>query len=157
MSKLLTQNLYEQDYHLWLETTLKQLQTRDLENLDWEHLIEEIEALGNEQNRKLKSYLLQLLKHLLLYQYWDVPDCQNHWEVEIDNFRVELQDLTQSKNLYNFMLTVLEEVYTNAKRQAKKKSGLNNFPENCPYNIEQILDVDYLPKFAYLSNVDDVE
>ncbi len=150
MSKILTQILYDQDYHLWLETTLKQLQARDLDHLDWEHLIEEIEALGYEQKHKLESYLLQLLKHLLLYQHWSLPDCKNHWEVEIDNFRVELRKLTKSKNLYNYLLTVLEEVYIDTLRQAKKKSGLNCFPQNCPYNIEQILDVDYLPPFTYL-------
>jgi hypothetical protein len=149
MSKILTQIIYEQDYHLWLETTLKQLQERDLEDLDWEHLIEEIERLGNEQKHKLESYLLQLLKHLLLYQHWSLPECKNHGEVEIDNFRVELRKLTKSKNLYNYLLTVLEEVYIDALRQAKKKSRLNCFPQTCPYSIEQILDVDYLPPFIY--------
>ncbi|WP_392532717.1 DUF29 domain-containing protein [Nostoc sp. C117] len=110
MSKIPTQILYEQDYQLWLETTLKQLQERDLDRLDWEHLIEEIAAFGNEQKHKLESYLLQLLKHLLLYQHWSLPDCKNHWEVEIDNFRVELRKLTKSKNLYNYLLTVLDAI-----------------------------------------------
>ena len=70
--------------------------------------------------------------------------------MEIDNFRVELRKLTKSKNLYNHLLTVLEEVYIDALRQAKKKSRLNYFPQTCPYSIEQILDVDYLPPFIYL-------
>ncbi len=39
--------IYEQDYPEWLNITLKQLQNRELENVDWEHLIEEIAALGN--------------------------------------------------------------------------------------------------------------
>ncbi|WP_292762025.1 DUF29 domain-containing protein [Nostoc sp. NOS(2021)] len=149
MSKILTQILYEQDYHLWLETTLKQLQERDLEHLDWDYLIEEIERLGNEQKHNLESYLLQLLKHLLLYQHWSLPERKNHWEVEIDHFRVELRKLAKSKNLYNYLLTVLEEVYIDALRQAKKKSGLNCFLQTSPYSIEQILDVDYLPPFTY--------
>ncbi len=34
MSEILTQILYQQDYQLWLETTLKQLQERDLAHLD---------------------------------------------------------------------------------------------------------------------------
>jgi hypothetical protein len=61
--------IYEQDYPEWLDITLNQLQNRDLENVDWEHLIEEITALGNEQRHKVESYLRQLIKHLLLYQY----------------------------------------------------------------------------------------
>jgi hypothetical protein len=49
ISTLLCQTLYEQDYPQWLATTLQQLQAQDIENLDWEHLIEEIASLGNEQ------------------------------------------------------------------------------------------------------------
>jgi hypothetical protein len=35
-----TTNLYEEDYLLWIETTLKQLQEQDTENLDWQNLID---------------------------------------------------------------------------------------------------------------------
>ena len=30
--------IYEQDYVEWLEITLNQLENRNLENIDWEHL-----------------------------------------------------------------------------------------------------------------------
>ena len=52
-----TSLIYEQDYAEWLEITLKQLEARSLENIDWEHLTEEIAALGNEQKHKVESYL----------------------------------------------------------------------------------------------------
>ena len=42
-------DIYEQDYSEWLEITLNQLQNRDLENIDWEHLIEEINAFFHEK------------------------------------------------------------------------------------------------------------
>ena len=91
--------IYEQDYPEWLDITLNQLQNRDLENLDWEHLIEEITALGNEQRRKVESYLRKLIKHLLLYQYWETekPYCAKGWIEEIDNFRSELDLLGEIK------------------------------------------------------------
>ncbi len=38
--------LYEEDYFLWLEKTIELLNNRQLENLDYENLIEELEALG---------------------------------------------------------------------------------------------------------------
>ena len=60
--------IYEQDYSQWLRVTLE---SRDLQNIDWENLAEEIRALGNEQKYKVESYLRQLIKHLLLYQYWE--------------------------------------------------------------------------------------
>lgn len=60
--------IYEQDYVEWLEITLRQLESHSLENIDWEHLTEEIAALENEQRHKVESYLRQLIKHLLIYQ-----------------------------------------------------------------------------------------
>ena len=60
-------SLYEKDYVEWLDLTLTQLQNHDLEDLDWTHLIEEVEALGSEQRHKVESYLQKLLIHLLLY------------------------------------------------------------------------------------------
>ncbi|MFM8004376.1 MAG: DUF29 family protein, partial [Dolichospermum sp.] len=79
-----TYDIYEQDYPEWLDITLNQLQNRDLENIDWEHLIEEIYTLGNEQRRKVDSYLLRLLIHLLLYNYWQSEKdwCGRGWAKE---------------------------------------------------------------------------
>jgi hypothetical protein len=141
--------LYEQDYYLWLETTLKQLQERKLDELDWKHLIEEIDALGNEQRRRTESYLKQLLIHLLLYQYWEQERsyCANGWENEIDNFRDELEFLLRSKTLNHYFLQKIQVVYTKARQQVIKKTGLSpeSFPTQCPFTSDQILDPDYLP------------
>ena len=71
LSETTLTEIYEQDYYLWLLKTLELVKNKDVNELDWEHLTEEIEALGNEQRRKVKSYLRQLLIHLLLYYYWE--------------------------------------------------------------------------------------
>ena len=140
---------YEQDYLRWLDITAEQLRQRSTENLDWEHLVEEIEALGNEQRNKVKSYLKQLLIHLLLYKYWaqERSYCAQGWENEIDNFRDELELLLESKTLYNYCLQSLDQVYPKARRRAIKKTQLpqSTFPEKCPFALEEILDFDFLP------------
>jgi hypothetical protein len=141
--------IYEQDYPEWLDITLNQLQNRDLENIDWEHLIEEITALGNEQRRKVESYLRQLIKHLLLYQYWESEKsyCAKGWIEEIDNFRSELDLLLESKVLYNHCEKVLDKIYIKARNNAIRKSELSPtiFPENCPYSLTEILNPEWLP------------
>lgn len=142
-------SLYEQDFLLWTEKTVEQLQTKDITHLDWENLIEEIKSLGNEEKRKVYSYLKQLLLHLLLYQSWltELEFCRRGWRTEITNFRDELEDLFQSKTLYNYFLQRVQEVYKKSRRLALEKTGLTakTFPQECPYTIEQILDFDFFP------------
>jgi hypothetical protein len=142
-------DLYEQDYLAWLEETAKQLRQKETDLLDWEHLREEIEALGNEQRHKVDSYLLQLLIHLLLYQYWlsERERCARGWQDEIGNFRVELELLLESKTLYNYFLARIAVIYPKALKRVRQKSELPAaiFPETCPYSPEKILDSDFLP------------
>ena len=142
-------SLYEQDYFLWLEETYKMLENDQIKELDFLHLKEEIFSLGNEQRRKVDSYLRQLLIHLLLYQYWDSEKdrCAKGWQNEIDNFRFELELLLRSRTLYNYFLQEIEEIYVKARRQAIKKSELpsNLFPESCPFSADALLDPEFLP------------
>jgi hypothetical protein len=98
-----TSSIYEQDYVEWLDITLQQLQNRDLKSLDWEHLIEEIEDMGREQKHKVESYLLKLLIHLLVYDYWQTEKewSGKGWEQEIDNFRLVACILGFCINFFN--------------------------------------------------------
>lgn len=142
-------SLYEQDYVAWLDLTLTQLKQQNLSSLDWKNLIEEIESLGREQRHKVESYLLRLLIHLLLYQYWETERTWSGkgWEKEIDNFRLELDLLLESQVLHNHLVSILEKDYAKARKLATQKSNLSSvtFPESCPYSLEQILDFGWLP------------
>lgn len=141
--------LYESDYLEWLSITTTQLKDRQLDQIDYENLLEELDGLGREQKHKVDSYLRQLLIHLLLYAYWDSEKsyCAKGWETEIDNFRFELELLLKSKTLYNYFLAEIGFIYSKAKKQVIKKTDLpaDSFPENCPFSVEQILDSDFLP------------
>jgi Domain of unknown function DUF29 len=61
--------LYNQDYYLWLEMTVKQLRSQQLQDLYLENLVEEIAARGRSEKRELKSRLVALLTHLLKWKY----------------------------------------------------------------------------------------
>lgn len=43
------EELYNEDYLLWIDRTAQQIRQRNIDNLDWEHLLEEIEDLGKSQ------------------------------------------------------------------------------------------------------------
>ena len=49
--------LYEQDFNLWIEETINLLKNRQLEQSDYEHLIEEIEDMGGNHKDALESNL----------------------------------------------------------------------------------------------------
>lgn len=86
-------SLYEQDILLWSEETVAKLKVRDFEHLDFEHLIEEVEALGISQKKELMSRLIVLLEHLLKRLYVNLPDDYNGWERTIRTQRGELEIL----------------------------------------------------------------
>jgi Domain of unknown function DUF29 len=48
--------LYEQDFYLWIQTTLQLLRERKLAQLDIENLIEEIDSMGRSERKELNTY-----------------------------------------------------------------------------------------------------
>jgi hypothetical protein len=62
--------LYETDPTLWLEKTIECLKSDRLDQLDIENLIEELENLSKRDKNKAASLLEQIIRHLLLLEYW---------------------------------------------------------------------------------------
>ncbi len=69
MSNQSLQPLYEQDYQLWLDTTINNLKQRNFDNLDIDLLIEEIEEMGGSLKDALENNLIVVLAHLLKWKY----------------------------------------------------------------------------------------
>ncbi len=137
--------LYDCDYDQWLQETVTLLHQGKLNKLDCAHLIEELEALGRNEKNAVESLIIQILQHLLLYQYWQQERDYNarHWAGEIIAFRTQLE-LRLTTNLKNYLTDRLDYLYLKARKIAQVKSGLQ-LPESNPYSLEQILDEDWLP------------
>lgn len=141
-----TKTLYDQDFALWIDETVKHLKSGNFSQIDVGNLIEEVEALGKSQRKAVRSYLLRLLEHLLKRCYVNLPDCYRGWEVEIRNFRRELrQEFKDSPSLKRFMLEIFAESYQEALEAMKEDYPTTYFPDICPYyflavNINKVVD-----------------
>lgn len=146
--------LYETDPTLWLEKTIECLKSDRLDQLDIEHLIEELEDLSKRDKNKAASLLEQIIRHLLLLQYWseEYDNNTSHWEAEIDSFRTQLRrHLTTT--LHQYLEQELETIYQDALRFTIKKTreaspplrGSQRFPTHCHYRLENLLDANWLP------------
>ena len=54
--------LYEFNYLQWLEETIKCLKNRQLADVDYENLIEELEDLAKNEKRRIRSLLEQIIR-----------------------------------------------------------------------------------------------
>ncbi len=139
--------LYQTDENLWLLQTIELLKQRRLEELDLENLIEELESLGKSEKNAVESLLEQIIRHLLLLEYWSIEYDRNvnHWQAEIIGFRGQLSKYLTT-NLHKHLQQELNSIYSLALKYVQRKTNQTvNFPSECPYNLEQLLDENYLP------------
>ena len=139
--------LYDLDDAQWLEETVSLLKKHQFQQLDLDNLIEELEDLGREKKNAVASLLEQIIRHLLLLQYWTKESEYNavHWQEEIYNFRTQLGRKITT-NLRNYLEKELNSIYQDALGFVKIKT-VNSvvFPLDCPYSLEQLLDRSWLP------------
>ena len=147
-----TKQLYDQDYQLWLETTLEQLRKSEYSQVDWENLLEEIEGMTKRDKRALKSLLTRLFEHFLKLAYWETEREYNQagWKGEIQNFRSKIKDLLEdSPSLKQYLAEIIDKSYDTAVKIAKQKMEIssNVFPGVPIANLEQILDDNWFPNY----------
>ncbi|WP_238559871.1 DUF29 domain-containing protein [Planktothrix rubescens] len=136
--------LYETDDVEWLQETVKLIKNHQFEQLDLENLIEELEDLGREKKNAVVSLLEQIIRHLLLLQYWtrEVEYNKVHPEEEIYNFRVQLRRKITT-NLRNYLDSEFDSIYQDALGFVKIKTQNSvDFPLECPYTLEQLLNIE---------------
>lgn len=148
--------LYQTNYAVWAQRNAELLRARRFEELDIEHLLEELSDMSKSDRRELHSRLLVLLAHLLKWQFqypqltdrWREFDGRS-WRSTIVEQRAQLEGLLrQSPGLKSAVEASIAEAYPAAVRLARKETGLpqTTFPDTCPYSSRQILDEDYYPE-----------
>lgn len=136
-------DLHDRDFNLWIEQVKSALSNRDLRNMDWDNLIDEIDDMGKSEKRSLESYLERLVEHILKLQYWHQHRDRNykHWQVEVVNFRNRIKRLLKrSPSLKRYMEEIYVEVYQDVVDSQKIEFDI---PEDNFIELEKMMKKDY--------------
>ena len=139
-------NRYEQDFYGWTQEQSRLLRTGQWQLIDIQNLAEEIEDMGRAEKRELESRLEVLLMHLLKWQFQ--PSLRSRsWQLTIKEQRLRLQrHLKQNPSLKSAIHDLLADVYQLAVVGAQRETGLDIFPDVCPYDFEQVMAEAFLPE-----------
>jgi len=142
--------LYEQDLFAWTQQQVNLLTHQRWHELDVENLIDELEGMATRDQREMTNRLIILIAHLLKWEFQ--PDHQSgSWRGSIQEQRLQLNGLLEdSPSLHQQFIESLEKAYPQAVKLASKETELptTKFPNECPYELAQLLDEDFLPSTA---------
>jgi hypothetical protein len=141
---------YETDFAVWAEHQALMIQLGMWEELDQEHLVEELEALSRSEHGELESRLEVLITHLLKWQFDAASQHPRRlWRATIREQRHRLTRLCQrSPSLRPTLPAVLHQNYPHARLMALDETDVpaSTLPETCPWTLQQILDDNFLPE-----------
>ncbi len=145
-------SLYEEDFYAWTQQQAEALRRLPpLGNeLDLEHIAEEIEDLGRSDLRAVASLCEQIIEHFLKLEYSGLKDPADHWCDEIVEWRLQLEKvLTRSIEAKLDLPGRYRAALKLVRRLERDVPGLTSrLPAECPYSFEQIVgsaDEDWFP------------
>ncbi len=138
---------YEVDIVAWANEQAQLLRAGRLDLLDIEHIAEEIEDVGKSEQRELANRMAVLLAHLLKWQYQ--PERRGgSWMRTIKEQRKRvLLGLEETPSLSGKLHDAKwwSGVWADAVAQAIGDTGIDSFPEECPWAVSEVLDAAWLP------------
>ena len=140
---------YDEDILAWSQEQARLIRAGRFELVDLEHVAEEIEDVGKSEQRELASRMVVLMTHLLEWCYQ--PERRGaSWEKTIRAQRKEISyHLDETPSLRPKLLEArwLDMVWSKAVAQAVSETGLDCFPEDCPWMMDdEILNPDWWPQ-----------
>jgi hypothetical protein len=153
--------LYEKDFLLWLEENLKLLENREYDLVDWENLLEEIRDMGQRHLDAVISQMARIMEHLYKWENYRYREyVGNSWINSIHQARGKLElafkrypslraksrDRENIQTAWEVVVSNLIRWFENPKNHdlAKRYFGRipteKDFPKDCPYTFEQILE-----------------
>ncbi|UHD15745.1 DUF29 domain-containing protein [Thiocapsa bogorovii] len=143
----MSQTLYDQDLYDWSMQTARLLREGRYAEIDALHLAEEVESMGKSERRALEHRLVVLLVHLLKWEHQPEQRSKSWQRTLIEQRKQVAKLLDDSPSLKPRLLDLLVDAYDSAVRWAADETGMDesDFPQDCPYGGEQVLDPSFFP------------
>lgn len=138
-------DLYERDILAWSEnqaSLLRRLARGErVKDVDWEHVIKEIEDAGTSQLNEVEGHIRRTLVYLLKAHGWPQNPSVGHWRAEIAYFQAEaaqrfaasMRKRIDLKRLYH---SVHEQISVASYDGREPRPA----PDACPFSMDQLLN-----------------
>jgi uncharacterized protein DUF29 len=132
-------DLYGDDILLWSEQQADALRRRAANEIDWENVAEEIEAVGRSERNAVESHLVQALLHDLKAEAWPLSRDVPHWRSEAQGHRDDARRHYAPSMAQRINVTKL---YREALRRLPEKAddvAPLPVPQVCPVTLAELL------------------
>ncbi|MGH6913293.1 MAG: DUF29 domain-containing protein [Geminicoccales bacterium] len=147
--------LYDEDFYAWTRAQAQALRrlaaTRPNVELDFDHLIEEVEDLGTSQRDAVRSQLRRIIEHCLKLEWSPAPAPRAGWYETIMDARTTLEDKL-APALRRDIRRNLPKLYAQARRNAagslrvhRETDAADALPAECPYRLVDLLRHGWYP------------
>jgi len=136
---------YETDIIEWVEQQVSLIKEHRYSEVDWPHVLEEIEDLSQRERDRFLSSIRLIIQHLLKWEYQPEQRSRS-WQITIKRERNNLHRYLRDTPSLKRYWADLDKVYRDARADAANETGLADwdFPHKCPYSPEQI-QTDWFP------------
>ena len=111
-------DLYEQDFYVWAREQATLLRAGRYDELDLEHLTEEVEDLGGSFYRSVRSRVRTIIEHLLKLEHSPSREPRQQWMISVNNARGEIgRRLTPT--IRGHVEPALPDLYRRSRRNAE--------------------------------------
>lgn len=148
------EELYDEDFYVWTQRqadALRRLaETRPDLDLDFPHLIEEVEDLGTSQRDAVRSQTRRIIEHCLKLEYSKTQDRRGGWYDSIIDARTILADKL-SRSLRRDLDQHSSRLWAQARNKAHnglrftEPDAADMLPTDCPYALDDLLADDWHP------------
>jgi Domain of unknown function DUF29. len=139
---------YDSDFYKWALYNADLIRQGRVNDVDFEHVAEELEGLAGRDRRELLSRLELLVMHLLKWRF--EPNYRSKsWKRTAHLQRSAIEGLLEQSPSLRSVLNegALKKAYKRAVKLAllETEIELSALPVECPFEIGQILDFDFWP------------